>query len=488
MRIAWSFAALAACLIVFVVAGWLIRRGEGPSVVPVEPVDSSLPGVEATDAATQVREIKTVQMGPKVLLTERELTPSEVLDSPDCTMRIGTGPASNLAIVVVPSSNGARFSVLDGTGALYVDTLPFVPNHYKLGKRADGLVVAGFGDLRLNQKGNRGRESAEPVRIYMGGQIIYEHEKIWWFGIANDGSSFSVIEPLGGKTSRLVVSNLDDGTESHHDLGDIYGSEGYELPYGTSYSLNNDELHLTPASGMLSHGIGLHYFYPVDSGGDIRRVRVDKRGVDDSAYLISSKEGYFVYGEDGGAEGPYYRILRRRLGWSTGKTEDVWSWHVRAKTHPGGIALSDDGAWLKVSTSPLGLPGAWDRKAFRTYVLNTSTGEVVFEFPQVDKEAQFRRLTSVMASGAMVEDVGEFGGASIYGGKLMMFRTFPDATQPDGYRGVFDVFDMSTLAIDSQPDFRVAVNSSRSNPCPSRSFPRSLNVQEDGRLAYAVVR
>ena len=62
-------------------------------------------------------------------------------------------------------------------------------------------------------------EAPEPVHIYWDGELVYENDKAWRFGVAPDGSSFYVIEPLAGEASRLVVRSLDAGEEHHYDLG-----------------------------------------------------------------------------------------------------------------------------------------------------------------------------------------------------------------------------------------------------------------------------
>ena len=115
----------------------------------------------------------------------------------------------------------------------------------------------------MNQTGNRGEDAPEPVRIYMDDQVIYENDKVWEFGVAPDGSSFFVVEPLGGRMSRLVVSNLDEAAEWHHDIGEVFAPEGNHVPYSAFYTLSGKELHLRPSDET---GAGLHYFFSVSGG------------------------------------------------------------------------------------------------------------------------------------------------------------------------------------------------------------------------------
>ena len=150
----------------------------------------------------------------------------------------GRGRANDTAIVILPTSEGAHFTVLDGNGEVFGDTLPFLPHEYHLGRRADGTVLAGFGDLRLNSRHFRDRDTPEPVRVYMDGQVIYESDKTWRFSVAPDGSSFYVHEPLAGGASRLIVHNLDELAERHFDMDRRYTpSNDYESGFGVSRML-----------------------------------------------------------------------------------------------------------------------------------------------------------------------------------------------------------------------------------------------------------
>ena len=470
-------------VVVVVIPRWSKHTGQAEDRSPeiIELSESWTPPLEVDVKSESKREI---------IPSHRELTPVEVIDNPDCRMRIGSGSASGLAVVVVPSENGAEFSVLDETGALYTGTMPFVPNHYKLGKRSDGSVVAGFGDLRLNSHVFREEDSPEPLRIYLGDQILYEHNKIWEFGIADDGTSYWVIEPLDGRNSRLVIRNLDEGTESHHDLGDKFAPDGYYVPFGASYTENNDELHLWPSDiDYPERGEGVHYFFPTKSGNKERRIRIRETGPFDKTILVSSREGFFFSTRDGDV--PTYEVSKRRFDWTTGEVVTVWT-----REGPSGVATSDmqptrDGAWLLFETypAPLHVRARPIRdNDWTLYVLDASTGEEAFVFPKVDKKAQLMRLANVLAHGATEEDMGSFGQAFIADGQLVIRRRFQTDGQPDHSRGAYDVFNMNTIEPYGQPDFRVPANRWSGNPCASESFPGRLRAREDGRLAYAVAQ
>ena len=317
---------------------------------------------------------RRVSQEPLSLPDGPALMPQEVIDMKGCAMRAGKGQASELAVVAVPAPNGARFSVLDDAGLVFGGALPFVPNHQKIGKNASGAVVAGFGDLRLNQKGNRSDDTAEPVRIFRDGQLIYEHEKLWWFGVASDGSSFSALEPLGGGQSRLVIHNLDEGKEISHHLGDLYKASTAELPYGLAYAASNRELHLSPSYNGDSVGMGTHYFYSAADPGKVRKIRVDQRSFSsvDIVQFESSEAGYFVYGRDPQEPEEWPdQVIRREFNWDDGTAADTWTRTVEAWISPHSVRVLGDGKWLMFKTAPRDPFASGVDRAYRLWVLDT---------------------------------------------------------------------------------------------------------------------
>ena len=78
------------------------------------------------------------------------LLPAEVLGNLECRMLAGRRAAAGSAIVALPHGAGAKFAVLDADGTVAGGTLPFRPNHYRLGRRSDGTPLAALADLRLN--------------------------------------------------------------------------------------------------------------------------------------------------------------------------------------------------------------------------------------------------------------------------------------------------------------------------------------------------
>ena len=444
----------------------------------------------------------------------QEFAPSEVIGSLDCSMLAGRGHAKEVALVILPAANGARFAALDGQGTLFGDALPFKPNFYRLGRRADGTVLAGFGALELiSPVVLKDLNAPEPVRIYADGRVLYETDKAWEFGIARDGSSFFVHEPLAGGTSRLIVHNLDQGLEHHFDLGAKFTplSRYSEFLPEATYSTDASEVIFSPSYHPDDFGLGEHWFFPVD-GGAVRSILAERGAPFDpvgdeapkirvpgarGALFASSEEAYFAHLLEwkGRAMAEPWRIVRRSFRFGAQETQsEVWSQEIAIKGFSGNLRLSGDGAWLAVQSWTL-------------LVLDATTGETVFKFPFADKQAELARLASVMEPGAGLESLGWVGASSVEfrNGNLEMFRQIGSsdscrrregrravyecqrALREQGlYREVLDVFDMSKIQLDSQPDFRVEVG--RDIPCSSGDYsPRGLQVHE-GRLTFLTTR
>ena len=292
-------------------------------------------------------------------------------------------------------------------------------------------------------------------------------------GIAPDGLSFYVAEPLGGRMSRLVMHNLGEGTERHHDLGEMYASYGHERPYSAFYTLDGQEIHMRPSE---ESGVGLHYFFSVSGDQEARRVRISQTGHLNRVLLVSSEESYYSYSSD--RDAPYHRVMKQRLDWSTRATEIVWERSVPYRLQVEGFQVDNDNAWLLFETVPHNylqidsfLESDW------TYiVLDARTGEQPFVFPVASEEAQFHRLAGVLpAAGASASEIGNIRDAAFIDDQLVIYRVNPK---------LLDVFDMSTISLESPPSFRIPVNFSYDNRCASQTFPYSLQERK-GRLVYA---
>ena len=163
-----------------------------------------------------------------------KLTPADVIGNPDCIMKPGAKHGRDLAIIVVPAKNGSRFAVVDHSGVVFEDSLPFtVAPEPALARREDGSVLAVLG-------GCDDGPAVRGVVVYQDRQIIFENRESTGFGLANDGSSFFVMDPMPGNVTRLVIRNLDLGLEIHHELGTIQPDP--EIAAYAEYTVDQSEV------------------------------------------------------------------------------------------------------------------------------------------------------------------------------------------------------------------------------------------------------
>ena len=423
---------------------------------------------------------------PEKAATIARLTPDDVINNRGCQMTMGKGAANYLALVAVQGNNETRFSILDQTGTLISGVLPFRSHNYKFGRSRDGSVIAGFGGMHLNPAWSEFYDAPEPLRIYMDDQVVYQNDDVWLFDVADNGSSYFFIEPLGTDfSSRLVISNLEQGTETVHDIGKLFSTPTRRVPYRVSYTWNSQEVHLKPDHFDFSEGVGSHYFFPAQGGGEGRRITVPNTGRDDRAYFVSSEEGYFFYGGVEGVSG--FRVVKNRFDWANNETTAEWEMEGPVGMRGTFFDATPNGALILFGT---GTSGSLSRPAedsdWMLFVVDANTGQPVFEFPVENADLQLSRLSSVLPSQATAEDAGIFRRALFLGNEKLVLQHYPTIDGVfDMGKSVYDVFSMNSIALDSQPDFRVSINRHTMNSCASESFPHKLQVGDDGKLAYA---
>ena len=126
------------------------------------------------------------------------LAPANVIDNYDCGIAVGRGVAAGLAVVSVPVEGGGAFAVLNEYGEVFSGLLPFKPNHRRVGRQADGAVVAALGDLRWNSEVFRERNSLEPVRVFVDGLLTHQTEKALEFGVCPERGVLLLARTVGG--------------------------------------------------------------------------------------------------------------------------------------------------------------------------------------------------------------------------------------------------------------------------------------------------
>ena len=454
-------------------------------------------GLEIVEVAFQ-SSVEEAQFIPDSGETKQEaaLTPEEVIDKQGvgCYLEKGEGPAADLAIAGIWTPEGGplggtRFSVLDSSGAIHSGTLPFLSFQTGLGKTRFGQVISGFGGVRPDPETAGLPARGAPMNIYMDNKMIYQKDQVWLFDIADDGSSFFFIEPLGDDySSRMVIVNLEQGTETHHGLDRIFAHPEQRIRYLASYTPSNAEVHLKPVSGRYSEGLGLHYFFGARAGGSERGLLVPDFGRDDIAHFTSSKELYWLMEADD--ESDRLQVVKYQVDWSAEKAVPVLNVAGRFGTRANSVQTSPDGTRLLIHTSTantLGRPVHTSDSGL--LLLDAATGEAQFGLAIADNNIQMLALSNVLPASATENDVGRFNGAWFLGNNHLVIRRYPRVDGViDQTRRLYDVYDLNSISPDSQPQYRTEGNWHWRHECASRGFPGRLFATSEGRLAYARIQ
>lgn len=427
----------------------------------VEETDAT--AVSKTPFAASVRQLLDDEA-----LTEAEefFHPERVIGNPDCRLDV----SRDTGVVLLPDGEGARFAAVNADGILHSGRLGFRPARFDVVKRRDGTLLTAFGDLERTEPGRPGHEALWPVSVYVDGQPVYEHDDTWRFEIAPDGSSYYVVEPLAGDTSRLRIRNLDEGSERTYDIGGLASSyPSGAVSHVDWYTQDFSEVHFYPTHD----GVGWHHFYPV--GGERREPRsilVDWKVPEgeprtDSALFLSSEVGFMAYSNsmDG------FTLMRIEQDWSAAGRAAVPVWErylERPGALPYSMSVSRDGSLLLVV--------GWVVR-----LIDTATGETRFAMPTVDKEAQLARLRGVLGTDAGVEMVGTVTLEEFIGGELYIGRRF--TLERNGFEGrAVDVYDLDGIEIDSAPTKRISYPAN-TPPCSPQAVHQRLRGR-DGRLVF----
>ena len=288
--------------------------------------------------------------------------------------------------------------------------------------------------------------------VYQDGRAIYENRAASRFDVADDGSSFYVIESMAGDTSRLVIRNLDSGDASYHELANLppINDGNAEI---VRYSVDQSEVVVQPF-GLVFPDRQLQFsFFPVN-GGEPRQLSTGYRGLG-RVEFFSSNEAFSEVLQGG-------RVTMTKTEYQfedgTVSVDERWSRDLRMGS------ASEDGAWLV----------GYGQGA--AHVLDASTGESLFEHSRATSANHTQHTTSIrdgrLVRGYVIADPDDLAHCR---GKNPVLRKAQD-WKPDGsyvertivdsapqeacladlrrrglHRTVYDVYDLRTLTDGGTP-------------------------------------
>ena len=391
------------------------------------PVAASSSPALSTNSTVEKSVVTAV--GPAATLSRldepwHELSPKAIINWPDCDLVPGRGEAQGTVVVLVPrSEQEAWYAVVDENGVLFGGDLPFTFEtlhdvFVAVGKRPDGSTIAALRSFRDGK-----------VEVVHDGQTIYQGTETWDFDLAPDGSSFVAIEPLAGG-SRLVLRNLDAGTEQHHDLDDSISAQGMGwrgfVQYAW-YSATHTEVIVNP-NGMEG---GTYRFYPVD-GGRPRELRTSNEDPEDLRIDVfrSSELSHHIKFKD---DGPIRLYREEHLFQADGTAHqsiEVWSRDFPSQDLRTPPLVSQDGAWVVLGMATLGV------------VLDATSGDMVISVP-FDEQARRRH--------------GMPTGVHFLGDRLALYRYKHNEESRD--QRFVEVYDLHEPHARGRPSYRTAIES-----------------------------
>jgi len=383
--------ALAVVAVVVALAIWWIPQGESSGSPPAA---ESANEARSTDPGHAVED-ETV-LGTSHPLAGAKPTPDAVVADPNCRMVVGQRTASDTALVYLPLGEGAWFAVVNTFGVVLDGTLPFVPERPVVGKRPDGTILVGF-------------SLEDEVQIVHDGSVIYQFDDVWSYNIADDGSSFFVVEPLAGDATRLVVHNLELREEHHFDLGTSITRSNRGLDFNLVYSTDRAEVIVQPSRG----DGGTSRFFPT-AGGEPREVLVEHREGSlpkDLSLFATSEVSYHAH-QVGARDrnNLLWNIVKveRDFGTDRGPGSRVWTRDLEFLPLFFSMQLSPNGTWLLLSDPISGVE-----------VLDTTDGATVFDYP---RRRDIRLSFFPRYSGRMVNREERFN-AGFVGDRLFVTRS-----------------------------------------------------------------
>ena len=401
----------------------------------------------------------------------RQFTAENVLGNRECRQHPGNGPSSDVAVVVLPSPEESIFASVDGTGVLNTGVVPFSPTRLAVARREDRSVLTMFGRKKWDEPEDSSQDFRLPVQIHLDGRAIFAHDNIWESGLAEDGSSFFVIEPVDESTSELVIHNLDAGGERRYALGDLFQSYDIEemmrrwsddeVTYQVRYSTDYEELIFHP----MADGMGNHHFFSTSvDGGERRTIGVQFEDGITEAIFATSEVGFLSLGERFSSDPSF--LVRREYSWSSGLAyQDHW----RQNILEGRLfQLSSDGSHILIQGDEI-------------QVLDTSNGEILLSVPNRYRIANSSGASHDSELGGVEQGIRFSDIATIFGGQLIVQRNSA-SLQESAESRLHEFYDLDNIRADAEPNRRVSININIQ--CEAGNSPVRGLQEQNGQLIF----
>ena len=371
------------------------------------------------------------------------------------------------AAVSVHQPGGKNY--LLALGADSADTqiheLDFEPTLTRYVESPAGDRLMAVSNLRLNQIGNRPPDTDEPLSIYRNGQRIFHSDKVWDYQLAPDGSGYWVVEPLSNVTSRMIIRNFDQGTEVHHDLGMRNANSGFDVP-DVYYTPRGDEVVVIPPNRIVTPV----WFYSTSSQTE-RELQFDQPEL---VRFFSSDEYYQVQWTVDPETKVESEYMVKRVRQPDGEFVTAWKTQLHIPSFYETFYISPNGGKLYA-------------QGYDVNVLDTDTGEIVFDLPLVedteeDSRELRRRMVDVVPKALDPNyDLGAPSRIDITNEGIEMYRRYGvsegshcrywdqacySALEQAGIvRDVIDIVPFEGMTLDSKPTERRVIRPRPPSPC-----------------------
>ena len=282
----------------------------------------------------------------------------DIVGTSGCQMVVRSTSTQSIVLISIPRSTGARFILLDDERVISEGQLPFIARRMSLGLPELTAPLIAFSVPSADASGRH------HLRVFRGSGEIFSGESVLDYGLAKDGSSYFVVEPLAGDSAHLRVRNFTQGSERHFDLDQVYApdSEG-QLPYHAGYSLDETEIQLIPSDQDLERN---YRFFPVGNGKP-RRVKVQLHSTSSQVLFASSDILYMATITD---DQKYAEIIKySSTPGARWKLSQEWRSSLYPLAYTGHLSLAEEGEILVVHGDPA------------PSLLSTSNGDMLFSAP-----------------------------------------------------------------------------------------------------------